>query len=151
MFEPWQGPVFTTIRHRQKLGYMRNSPRHFFRTMPGHIFILATVMPRPRVYHTAGLVRMSNNTLLPSHLSKEKRRPSFWNFISVIQITTYISLSFRLFWFPRPSFILKPHVGIEPTSLAWKANILNRYTNGTNVKCLGLRHFYTFFLSCKNF
>ena len=23
MFEPWQGPVFTTIRHRQKLGYMR--------------------------------------------------------------------------------------------------------------------------------
>ena len=23
VFEPWQGPVFTTIRHRQKLGYMR--------------------------------------------------------------------------------------------------------------------------------
>lgn len=28
VFEPWQGPVFTTIRHRQKLGYYAHSPRH---------------------------------------------------------------------------------------------------------------------------
>ena len=30
VFEPWQGPVFTTIRHRQKLGYYAHLPRHIF-------------------------------------------------------------------------------------------------------------------------
>ena len=123
MFEPWQGPVFTTIRHRQKLGYYAHLPRHIFAPCQAES-ILATYS-RGRVF-TIPLDWFACPTTSYSYHTSVRRSEDFrfGNFISVIQITTYISLSFRLFWFPRPSFILKPYVGIEPTSSAWKADIL---------------------------
>ena len=64
VFEPWQGPALTTILHRQKLGYMRTYLGDILAPRQAAL-ILATMCNWPRVHHTAGLVQMSNNTLLP--------------------------------------------------------------------------------------
>ena len=151
MFEPWQGPALTTILHRQKLEYMRNLSRHIFSTMPGRTHFnyhvqLAACSPNRWV---GSYVQQHPTPITP--LSRENRRPSFWSFHFGYSDNYLYLIIFSLILNPRPSYILKPHVGIEPTSLAWKANILNRYTNGTNAKHLGLRCFYTFLFACKNF
>ena len=97
MFEPWQGPALTTILHRQKLEYMRNLSRHIFSTMPGRTHFnyhvqLAACLPNRWV---GSYVQQH---LAPHHDSARRTEDlRFGIFISVIQITTYISLSFRLF------------------------------------------------------
>ncbi len=66
VFERWQRPVLTTIRHRQKLGYMRNLPRHILAPCQAAL-ILTTMCNWLRVYHPAGLVQESNYHHTPLH------------------------------------------------------------------------------------
>ena len=79
VFEPWQGPVFTTIRHRQKLGYMRTHLGDILAPRQAES-ILATYS-RGRVFTIPpDWFECPTTPYLLNHLSKDRRHILFMLF-----------------------------------------------------------------------
>lgn len=99
-FLAWQANILTVILCLLKLGYMANLPRYYFSTLPGRTYFsyrvqLAACSP----YRRIGLRPITPYL----HIT-------YW-IRSIVSIKTQ----------PEKG---QPHVGIEPTYLAWKASIL---------------------------
>lgn len=85
VFEPWRGPVFTTIRHRQNQDIMRILPRHIFAPCQAES-ILATYSRGRVLTIPLDWFECPITPYLLNHLSKDRRHifiyTLLWNRVS---------------------------------------------------------------------